>query len=378
MGYLDIKNREDIDGIIESTLSAYYGTTVRVVDKYAPNAFILNPRLNSAIFSKATKTVKKAVRRGYTARKSVLHWMIMQAYLRVAFSKRGFFGCKYITFENLPQNARYLYIMPGNMKIKLFDYKQKVLTNVIKEAFSIKSFEKELAVRKNPKWAFVPPIISYEKNKYTEEILDGCSFDRLKNSKKPAAFNEIKRVLFELQQSDRTDILGADYAKELLVKINELLDTLNCDNKEKDGILSFAQSVAEKCTNQTIMLAASHGDFQYGNLFVGDDNKIYVLDWETYGTRSIGYDILTFFYSFRYRRNFLERIDSFLQDENWEDISHKYYGKAQDKKNVLSVYFLEDILWLLQESTSTVEKRASDSLLKYADTKVCQEILGRL
>lgn len=377
MGYFDIKNREDIDNIIEKTLSDYYGTTVRVVNKYVSNSFILNPRLNSAIYSKASRIVKKAVRKGQTSRQNLIYWVLKQIYLRLAFSKSGLFGCKYIHFENLPENFEYLYIMPGNMKIKLFDYKKKTVTNIVKQGFSTFSFEKELAVRTNPKWDFILPIEASKDGIYYEKLLEGCTFDRLKKSNSRIAYDKIKDILQKMQQNGRTSENYSDYQQELLLQIKNNLTLIKCDEAIKANIADFAQKVAKNYESDVI-LAASHGDFQKGNIFFDKNLRIYVLDWETFDKRSIGYDILTFFYSLRYRRDFLMRIDYFLNDSQWGDISKIYFGTVVDKKQVLSIYFLEDLLWLLQECINTSEKRISPSLLKYADSTFLQEITGRL
>lgn len=378
MGYIDIQSREDIDGLIEKTLSTYYNTTVKISDKYTKNSFILNPRLNCAVFSKASKEVKKAVRRGHAVRRNIILYFIMNLYLRFAFSKHGLFGCKYITFEVLPENTEDLFIMPGNMKIKLFDYRLKTVNNIMKEGFSRSSLDKEFSVRLEPKWNFISKLVPCGENGYKEDLLSGCSFDRLENSRKPSVGIKVKDILLKIQQENRKNISSLDYINKLFGEITELLKKLNCDDNVRENICEVASGVINKISKSDITVAFSHGDFQNGNIFVSPEGKVYVLDWETCSIRSLGYDILTFYYSFRYRRDFLMRIDDFINDDNWKNISEEFYGFDIDKKTVLAVYFIEDILWLVEESLSTVERRPSESLLRYADTAFKQEILRRL
>lgn len=378
MGYEDIQNREDIDGLIGKTLSEFYGTDVSVSDRYAPGAFILNPRLNTAITCKADREIKKAVRTGHTVRRNTLLNIAMNAYITVAFSKHTLFGCKYIVFKEYPDHAEKHLIMPGNMKVKIFDYSSGTVTNLLKAGFEPGSIKKERSVRMDPEWGFVLPLEMIDGKGYRESLLKGCSFDRLEQDRKGQAEKKIRSALRDIQRKGRRTEKSDSYTQALLDRIMVLLRQVKGSEKAKKSVADFAGCIKDGVRASDVEIAFSHGDFQYGNLFITEAGDLYVLDWETCEDRSIGYDILTFFYSFRYRRDYLGRIDAFLSDSGWQKIQERYYENAIDRRDVLRVYLLEDIVWLLMESCSTAEKRISDGLLAYSEQGFQSQVLERL
>lgn len=377
MGYLDIQSREDIDGLIEKTLSAYFQTTVRVGNTYHKHSFILNPRINSIVYDKPSVAVKRMVRRGHAVQRNRMLYWASQVYLRLAFSKCGWFGCKYITFETLPEHSEDIYIMPGNMKLKIFDLSQHTVTSLLKEGFQSKALDKESAVRLRPQWTFIPPLVLETGNRCREPILEGCTLDRLPRGEQNAADIKVRRILWTIQQKNRETVCGTDYAQKLYQQIVSHIDLLQCEAGVKSALNSVASYLAQRVRGD-ITVAFSHGDFQKGNLFAHKDGNVYVLDWDTHDKRSLGYDILTYFYSFRYRSDYWMRIDSFLQDAEWASFASCYYEKPADKTKVLSVYLLEDILWTLQECLVTPEQRPSQGVLRYAEPIFEHELRKRL
>ena len=44
-------------------------------------------------------------------------------------------------------------------------------------------------------------------------------------------------------------------------------------------------------SDELIEVGLSHGDLQAGNIWIENiTEKVYIIDWESYGTRSVGYD----------------------------------------------------------------------------------------
>lgn len=377
MGYLDIQSRENIDAIMGETLSGYFRTKVTVSGQYRRGSYILCPRLNAAVYARPERRVKQFMQRSHAARRNVLLQLAMSMFIRVAFSRQGLFGCRYITFEKLPPHAESLLIMPGNMKLKLFDFQTGVITNVLKAGFTDASLELEKGIRLNTDKPYILPLKMEQDNVYTEQLVPGCSFDRLEKHRASAANEEIKKCLLDIQQGNRRIIDAADYLSGQLLSLRQLLEKLNSEKALKKRILSFAEKMG-RFSGKQVILSDSHGDFQSGNTFIADDGRVYILDWETFAVRSIGYDLLTFFYKFRYRGDFLMRIDSFLNDIGWQTIAKQYGAEGLTKRSILSVYFIEDIIWLLQETLSTPEKRCSDGIRKYGEPEFQRSVIERL
>lgn len=377
MGYLDIQSREDIDELIEKTLSSYYHTTVRFSDTYQKHSFILNPRINSIVYDKPSAAVKRMVRRGHVVQRNrVLYWA-SQVYLHLAFSKHSRFGCKYIIFDDLPKHPENIYIMPGNMKLKIFDLSQHMVISLLKDGYDTDALKKECAVRLHPQWFFIPSLVTEGDNQCREKILDGCTLDRLPRAERSAADVKVRRIITDVQRKDREIVSGAEYGHDLYRQILSDLSLLQCDDSIKFAIETVAAYLTEQVQGD-ITIAFSHGDFQKGNLLACTDGNVYVLDWDTHARRSLGYDILTYFYSLHYRNDWWMRIDHFLQDEQWETLAAHYYDGLADKHTVLAVYLLEDILWTLQECLAAPEQRPSQGVLRYAEGSFYEELQNRL
>ena len=216
-----------------------------------------------------------------------------------------------------------------------------------------------------------------QENVYCEDLIQGRSYDRLEPKLADALLGRIEDILLDIQQGDRKTVGCVDYMAQQMQDMRRLLSQLHAEQALKKQVLSFAEQMCGYGEGE-IVLSDSHGDFQNGNIFVSDDGKIYILDWETCATRSIGYDLLTFFYKFRYRADYLMRIDSFLNDECWAARAQKYGVLFADKRVVLSIYFIEDIIWLLQEILSTPEKRCSDGIRKYSELEFQRDVIERL
>ena len=377
MGYLDIRSRENIDAIMGETLSEYFHTKVTVADQYRRGCFILCPRLNTAVYDRAEKSVKRTVQRSHAVQSSPLLKLAMAAFISVAFSKHGMFGCKYIIFDRTPEHAESMVILPGNMKIKIFDFQEGTVRNILKTGFEKTSLQIEKNIRIDSDRAYILSLRMEQESVYCEDLIQGRSYDRLEPKLADALLGRIEDILLDIQQGDRKTVGCVDYMAQQMQDMRRLLSQLHAEQALKKQVLSFAEQMCGYGEGE-IVLSDSHGDFQNGNIFVSDDGKIYILDWETCATRSIGYDLLTFFYKFRYRADYLMRIDSFLNDECWAARAQKYGVLFADKRVVLSIYFIEDIIWLLQEILSTPEKRCSDGIRKYSELEFQRDVIERL
>lgn len=378
MGYLDIKDRENIDEIISKTLSVHYQTQVSIGDKKRKDSFILNPRLNCAIYSKAAPQIKKAVQIGHAIHKNIILNLAMRMYIKFGFSRMKFFGCKYINFNMLPDHPESLLIMPGNMKIKVFDYQTKTIINILKEGFNSASLSTEIKVRTTYKEKpYILPLEMLKDGVYREALIEGCSVDRLDRARYSRVQERITQVIQDFQKGNRCDIDAREYCCGIVSLIENKIELLRCNNTIKEKIKKLSQKISERLEGKLI-ISDSHGDLQNGNIFVSDNDDVYLLDWETYGIRSIGYDILTYYYKFRYRADYLMRLDSFLLDDNWDNISSIFWDNTVDRKQVLIVYLLEDIIWHIEECLSTEEKRSSPGLLKYSEIDFQKQLIERL
>jgi len=376
MGYIDSQKRENIDQIISETLSRSYGTKVSVSSEYKKGAFILNPRLNAAIYDCPSRYIVKKVHEWHKVQNNCLYKLLMDMYIVFAFSKHGRFGCKYIYFDKTLQNADMTYIMPGNMKIKVFDFSKMEIKNLLKNGFTHIGYENEKKIKIDPKWNFVLEMKECKSDSYTEDLLEGCSIDRYKYQNSIDIQSKIKKNILTMQNDFRQTVNTKEYLDERKQAIESKIDNLNNSQNIKDSILQFIKKVTEYVKSRNIVVSTSHGDLQNGNIFV-TNGDIKVIDWETVGIRSIGYDLLTYYYKFRYRSDYFYRIDSFLYDEK-TTLEDFYYDEVIPKTEILAIYFIEDIEWLIDETIQTTEKNITDGIKMYADKNFQNKVFDRL
>jgi thiamine kinase-like enzyme len=238
----------------------------------------------------------------------------------------------------------------------------------------MKSIEKEKEIRLRPQWNFVLPMEMKTSNIYYEKLLKGRSFDRLKKKKVRNIHNEIEKIIIQIQKEKRSTINSIKYSLSLKNTIVDELSKVIISKQLYLNVIEFVEHISDLVGDFDLEVSFSHGDLQYGNIFITENDEIYILDWETYSVRSIGYDLLTYFYRFRYRNNFIDRIKDFLNDNHWIEIANKFYTSTINKKQVLLIYLLEDINWIINESLNTANKKASPSLLLYSNRKFFYDI----
>ena len=118
-----------------------------------------------------------------------------------------------------------------------------------------------------------------------------------------------------------------------------LIDALNTSDEMSDEMSAYTGSVT---------LSLSHGDLQSGNVWVENGtDKIYIIDWESYGKRSAEYDKATLYGGIR-------RSDK-LAD----------YVKVKDDTH--ATVLLEDLIFRLKELKSLPENFGAEDFKRYVE-----------
>ena len=79
-----------------------------------------------------------------------------------------------------------------------------------------------------------------------------------------------------------------------------------------DGLV---QKVANT-TDMRVSIAMTHGDLQTGNIYIDEENdKAYIIDWETVKKRSIWYDAATVMCSTRRKDKFSYMINHAMKKQ---------------------------------------------------------------
>lgn len=163
----------------------------------------------------------------------------------------------------------------------------------------------------------------------------------------PDGFETYKQAAFEqflayANQFNKT-VTGKDYALSLSAKANELAKEIDIDLKSLHKSLIAGISKLPE-----IVTTFSHGDLQMGNIWIENKtNKVFIIDWESWGTRSSFYDKAALFNGLR-----PGDISKYLNKE----------GIATEEK---AVVLLEDLVFQLEEYGSLPGQFGLEKLKQY-------------
>lgn len=318
--------REDFYKICKLTLEAYYLQKSNV-----PKRIYVYPELNAIVTAHPSKKVKEFIYTEYNIVSSIPRKFIVWLYTRFCMNSFGLMASPKIKFKYGITNDILIY--PCNRKIRIFDFQSGTVDIIIKDGFSEACLKREIEFRTKYTAPFILPLIDKGEKKYTEKIIDGIPLARAKQN-----YREICNKTIEMWENftahthRKTTI--SQYGAELMDYIIALDSYLERKKKlESKLLLEFTRTLYQKLrdSQNTVTLSLSHGDLQPGNVWIENKtDNIYIIDWETWGCRSIWYDRALLFNNLRGENGIIE-----------------YYKLSKDEKHIIVV--LEDILFRLNE-----------------------------
>ncbi len=308
--------REDFYSILPDTLNRFAEFlgiepgSIAVVGKGETAVLYVNEKLNAIIAGKPSKLVKDYLRTEYTVAGSLLRKMAVAAYLTIAvtFVKSNAQRGLKIKLNGKTDDVL---IYPCNKKIRLFDFSEGVVYTVLKEGFPDIYIKRETEFRLNTYVSFVPKIKHSGQGCYSETIIrNGRPLARIQDA---AFVEEKKRESLELLTSltkQPRKIDARTYVAELKERCLKMLSTKK-GFAESDKVASIFDRLIEKTQDCDIGLVISHGDFQPGNIWIDENGKTVIIDWETVKERTPFYDYAALYCSLRNHgglNHFYERV----------------------------------------------------------------------
>lgn len=381
MPYSDFIEREDVYTILQRTLEGYFGGKVTVHEKKGSppkgSLFYCFPRINAIIPVYYKSDIKDYLERDNNITYSFARRIIMNSYLSQLFKHPDKHTDRYIDIQSARNDYESLLIYPGNKKIKIMDFNRMTIDCVVKRGFSDAWFNKELEIRKNPKWDFILPLEALSSDIYREKLIIGYPFVRLDAQLKFDLLPVVEKYIEQIQEKATTESI-AQYSSNLLERIRNLVISNNdMSDVEKNRIMTFAIKLAEINTYDSyeIKLTLSHGDLQKGNLFLESENrKLWMLDWETWEIRSEYYDRMLFYYNLRNSSKILKNLRSLLADKG-RSISLNNQ-KTGHLKSIIRVFLLEDIVWQLEETIVLPKSSVSNGLRVLLSEGTQEKVIG--
>ena len=327
--------REDFYRINHDTLLKYYATAKRKEPLY------IYPRLNAIIVKNPSKAVKKYLLTEYAVRGSFVKRLAANGYVNLCLSSHGVMADRRLLIPN-DANADTL-IYPCNRKYRIFDFAHNTVTVQLKSGFPDEQLKHEISFRTRSSLPdFVPVIMTSTGTSYTERIIDGKPLARVTDG-----YDQLKKQAYEelrayTSQFDKT-VTGVEYSRMLGDQLLRMMKEIQLPYEKLVNVLSTViRNVPE------VLLTFSHGDLQSGNIWVENrTNKVFIIDWESWGTRSLQYDQATLFDGLR-----PGDIDGYLLNARIN---------VQNKALVL----LEDILFQIEVYKSLPDTFGREKVIEY-------------
>lgn len=282
--------REDFYMLNEKTLLSYF------CDCSEEKLLFVYPRLNAIITSTPSKKVKEYLLCEYDVREHLLKRLTVKSYVKLFLNSKGLLSDKKLSIPNTMTNDMLIY--PCNKKYRIFDFANGWVDVIGKYGFSDKGLRQEIEFRtKNRLPEFVLNILDISEKGYRELIIDGKPLARI-----GSGFENLKKSAYAALRKFGEESDRVSKAKVYIQDLDEKILNLITDKvKEKVLLLKIVASLKNSLTTlDSIDLTFSHGDLQAGNIWIENlTDKVYIIDWETWGERSVWYDKAVLFDNLR-------------------------------------------------------------------------------
>ena len=380
MRVAEMKEREDFDSVLRSTLtrgwSDQLGESVEVagegtlhVDQEFRYHRFLGAYYTPYLGSRGRKFLRDSIR--FTPQRSRLlaQWLATEVFgnsvgLKV-LGQPGFW------LVPGPVRTRQWVIVPGNQRIRVFDFSTMTTRVFLKEGFDAGSMKREITLRSSGKDGPYQSITSFcpEGTFLEEPILDGWDMNRIPPWLNRSRLQQLtrKRLLRWLERTQETTEREA-YVQRL--QSDMVQHTADVRQRYGLGLPSMEAWIsslvhATEVLPQTLITAQTHGDFQWGNVFVSRQGQsVNLIDWEHSERRSFYFDFYTETLGARqFSRGsllFTERLARYLRGDSLNSPVDGIGGGK--RRGLLAVFLLETLRFILMEAVSGPYSAPPESL----------------
>lgn len=333
--------RESFYEINEKTLGAYYHGQGKQKKLY------IYPELNAIVTARPSKKVKKYLYTEYRVSGSLLRRIAVRLYAGVMLNSCGLFASKKIKINTSADKNTLIY--PCNKKYRIFDFENNTVSVTPKYGFPTGDLDNEIAFRSQNDADFIPKLALFSDNGYTEAIIDGYPIARA-GERQAELCDRAYNIWKSYIGGSLEKIPSVRYAQILEDELSSIINKLTELKKDVDIFLlrSVMDSVLSdlRANDCEIEVGLSHGDLQSGNIWVerGTD-KIYIIDWESYGKRSVYYDKAALYDNIRKKEGV------------------RLYMKERD--TVHSTVLAEDIIFRTKELLNLPENFGTDAVNEF-------------
>lgn len=350
--------REDFFEILRQTVEKYYrdvqGREGRLTYSPQPGSqkLVVNGRLNFISPVPVPPGVRLYLSGEYNLRGSELRRLagkaVVQAVCRLPWLGRV--KTAYLTQGLLADNG---FICPQNRSIRFFDYDAMTVDCMIKQGFTRRYFDNQIAFRRAYAYPFMLPLLCVGDDWFREPILLGHPLARVTD---PADYRLGMEAAFAAMEQLARDTIQQTRPGEYVSALVQTLHTLLAQAETRKHIRRGAAlgALTERCAahilrqNLPVPTVMSHGDLQTGNIWLDREKKTWIYDWETAGRRSIWYDSAVLGCSLRRADGWREFFRP-EQEETMLRLDGKKDYAAQQRQAIREIVLLEDLQFYLED-----------------------------
>lgn len=214
---------------------------------------------------------------------------------------------KYLLDEQYPA------ILGGNNRIRLISASNKyALVHAINDdaKWSCDCVKEATKFYSNCGCIELPQIMSLPCGGYLEEQIIGVAINRLMFRGIEKTNIELEKVLsefFDYQRKGGFKLSLDEYFEYKHEYLNGKKTGENLiSNDDLKFLLNLRDKLKEKTKSNDIDCIWAHGDLNAGNIFLSEDNKVYIIDWEYFGMRHQSYDRFVYSRNLRHGKSLEE------------------------------------------------------------------------
>lgn len=372
----EMQRREDFHQVLCRTLaigwSEQYGKPVEVLPPEATGGrlWCMQPLLSACYRPSLNRNVRHFLRDSF--RFTPITWRIpaqwvLGTLISTSFGLRSTGLPAFRVSTDLP-NEDSLLVVPGNQRIRVFDFERRVCRVFLKEGFSTHTIRREIEVRGEGDKGPFPKLTAWDlkANWFEEPIVPGVSLPRC-----PAWYDKSH---FEHMALDLLDnwLDRSVLRLPVEIRLGELSDQLTrhvelvahrYDGFDPLPVLRWLKTLVRVASAlESIEVAETHGDFQPGNILVDtSSDSVVLIDWEHCRRRWRYYD--HFVYGLRTRSSvgLATRLVEFRDGVT----VLPFIPRQHVSLGVLGLFILEDLNWFLEESLNGPFLVPSEGLTSY-------------
>lgn len=376
MTILEMFEREDIYSILEKTMVEYYQevfqkeVTVSIRKRHFLRKLVIYPRLGIVVPLIPSWAVIKRTYVSFDVQENLPKKLFAWAYITLCFLTFGLLADASMELSDYSVVDKHQVIIPSNRKIRIYDYRKKYVDSVLKVGFNDLYFRNEVKVRKNPAYDFILPVTDNGKRWYREPLLRGRCLVRTSGENYKKYLDSVLGDLKEIYSASLIEMDAAEYCSKLADNYYPLISKIvkekhiNCA-KKLDIVIQKSLDITSR-SEMKIPMVLSHGDLQTGNIYVDEDNdKVYIIDWETAKQRSAWYDAATVLCSTRRKNRFSDMINHIADDQVKNSILTFDENKNRDMRVVSAVLLMEELGFFLEEIVDLPGDMGSEIIERY-------------